>query len=431
MKIIILGGGLAGLSLAHFYHGSSLILEKEKIPGGLCRSFLFQGVYHDIGPHIIFSRNEKMLHILTSLTETNQLRRSNQIFHKGQFVKYPFENDLSALPSHERDYCLTEFLSNPYESYPSDNMLQFFLKTFGEGITRLYLQPYNEKIWKFDPSFMDIQMVERIPKPPKEDVIKSAKGEPTEGYTHQLFFHYPKSGGIQSLIHGLIQQIQNKTKIIPNIAIHKIEQKENQWQVYTDQGTFSGDQLVNCMPIHELVKYLPQLPQSLLQTVNALQYNSIYIVLIYVKKEMIGNHFAIYIADQTILFHRLSRLNFLGASYCAPNGGTILQAEITYRSGSYLSQISQDSIMKQIADQLNQLGLIDKNDICDMTIKQYEYAYVIYDLNHRKHVDYILDELSNRGIQSCGRFAEFEYLNMDQTIEHSYHLANQLNTIIK
>ena len=50
-------------------------------------------------------------------------------------------------------------------------MLQFFLKTFGEGITKTYLQPYNEKIWKYDPSFMDVQMVERIPKPPKEDVM--------------------------------------------------------------------------------------------------------------------------------------------------------------------------------------------------------------------------------------------------------------------
>ena len=67
------------------------------------------------------------------------------------------------------------------------------MKTFGEGITRLFLQPYNEKIWKYDSSCLDTQMVERIPKPPKEDVIKSAKGIPTEGYTHQLYFHNRKN----------------------------------------------------------------------------------------------------------------------------------------------------------------------------------------------------------------------------------------------
>ena len=64
----------------------------------------------------------------------------------------------------EKEYCLQEFLNNPYENYIAENMQQFFLKTFGEGIIKTYLQPYNEKIWKYDPTFMDVQMVERIPK---------------------------------------------------------------------------------------------------------------------------------------------------------------------------------------------------------------------------------------------------------------------------
>lgn len=70
------------------------------------------------------------------------------------------------------------------------------MKTFGEGITNIYLRPYNEKIWNFDPAFMDTQMVERIPKPPKEDIIRSASGETIDGYVHQLYFSYPISSGI-------------------------------------------------------------------------------------------------------------------------------------------------------------------------------------------------------------------------------------------
>ena len=107
-------------------------------------------------------------------------RRSNRILHKKQFVQYPFENDLSKLPKEDIEYCLNSFLNNPYENYDVQNMLQFFLKTFGEGITNTYLRPYNEKIWKFDPCFMDTQMVERIPNPPKEDIIRSANGETSD-----------------------------------------------------------------------------------------------------------------------------------------------------------------------------------------------------------------------------------------------------------
>ena len=89
-------------------------------------------------------------------------------------------------------------------------MLQFFLKNFGEGITRTYLEPYNRKIWKFDPTFMDTQMVERIPKPPKQDIIKSAKGINTEGYKHQLYFHYPIKNGIQSLFDSYEKTLDKK-----------------------------------------------------------------------------------------------------------------------------------------------------------------------------------------------------------------------------
>ena len=149
MKTIILGGGIAGLSFAHFYNKNSIILEKEKEIGGLGRSFDFNGIKYDIGPHIIFSKNKEILDLHTRLVKTNRIRRSNSIYYKNRFIKYPFENDLGSLPDEDKEYCLKEFLNNPYEDYNPDNMLQFFLKTFGEGITRLFLQPYNEKIWKY------------------------------------------------------------------------------------------------------------------------------------------------------------------------------------------------------------------------------------------------------------------------------------------
>ena len=99
-------------------------------------------------------------------------------------------------------------------------MLQFFLKIFGEGITKTYLEPYNQKIWKFEPSFMDTQMVERIPKPPKIDIINSARGKKTEGYKHQLFFHYPKKNGIQALFDAYYNQLNaRKTKVLLNEKI--------------------------------------------------------------------------------------------------------------------------------------------------------------------------------------------------------------------
>ena len=66
-------------------------------------------------------------------------------------------------------------------------------------------------------------MVERILRPPNEDIIKSAKGVKTEGYKHQLYFHYPKIGGIQSLFDAY-NKLNSKVKIIKSQNIKKISQ---------------------------------------------------------------------------------------------------------------------------------------------------------------------------------------------------------------
>jgi len=426
MKTIILGGGIAGLSLAHFLKGKSIILEKEKQIGGLCKSYEFNGIFYDMGPHIMFSKNKEILDFHTSIIDSNTIRRSNKIYHKGKLVKYPFENDLAALDEKERDYCLHEFLNNPHENQEANNMLQFFLKTFGEGITRLYLQPYNEKIWKFDPSLMDTQMVERIPKPPKEDVIKSAKGIPTEGYTHQLYFHYPKKGGFQQLVKGYAKLIEGKSEIINPVEIKNIRKNGETWEVETDKGQFNGERLINCIPLHELFRYI-EAPKEVLGVLNQLKYNSMYIVVVQAKKDNIGDNFTFTLADKNIIFHRLSKLNFLGESYCLPNGGTTVLVEITYRPNSELANKSQEEITEAVIHDLDKLNLIKREDVLATEVRNSKYEYVIYDLEHRKNADFILEYLLKMGIHCTGRFAEFEYLNSDAVADHSKKLAEKLN----
>ncbi|VVB51316.1 Flavin containing amine oxidoreductase [uncultured archaeon] len=428
MTTIILGGGLAGLSLAHFLKDDSIVLEKEEQTGGLCRSFQLNGVSYDVGPHIMFSRNHVVLDEMVSLVETSRIKRSNKIFHKGRLVKYPFENDLAALEPAERDYCLKEFLSNPYEGYGAGNMLHFFLKTFGEGITKLYLQPYNEKIWKFDPAFMDTQMVERIPKPPKEDIIKSAQGVETEGYVHQLYFHYPKKGGIQCLVDAYRNLASKKAKIVSSVNIRKIGKDKGGWIVETDKGRFSGKTLINCMPLHELFQYI-EAPDEIRNTLNELKYNSLYTITVQSKKDNAGDNFALNFADKNVVFHRISKLNFLGKNYCLPKGGSTIIAEITYRPESYLAGFTDEEIKQKVLDDLEALKLVKKTDVTAVELRKFKYAYVIYDLSHRKNAAKVLQYLKGIGIRCCGRFAEFEYLNMDQTIEHSHNLADEFNGV--
>lgn len=427
----ILGGGLAGLSLAYFLNeNSTAVIEKNARFGGLARSFKKNGITYDIGPHIIFSKNQGILDFINNLSENARHRRSNQIFHKGNFIKYPFENHLAQLNNKEEiDYCLNTFINNPYRNLPAQNMRAFFLKTFGEGITNIYLEPYNQKIWKFDPCMMNKKMVERIPQPPVKDILNSAKGNFSEGYLHQLNFTYPKKGGIQSLIQGLKSRLKARTVIlVPDCRVLAIEGKDGGWDVKTKKGNYLFKKIVNCMPIHELIKVLRHCPGEVWEALKNLRYNSIYIVVLNTEQDNIGDNFAVMIAQKDVIFHRVSKLDFMEGVYHLENSSTIM-AEVTFREGDLISKMTKQEIIEHCIHDLAKIGFIKEEKSIRFTdIRKEKYAYVIYDLDHEKNTRIIFDFLKSIGIESNGRFAEFEYLNMDQVIEHSSKLAQRLHS---
>ena len=432
MKIGILGGGISAISLAFFLQNKKeikeiSILEKEKKLGGLLRSFKKKNIYYDVGPHIIFSKHTEILNLMQNVLKDNknQLKRSNKIIYKSRYIKYPFENELSKLPKNDLNYCLKTFLNNPYEKLDHDNMHQFFLKNFGEGITNIYLNPYNKKIWKYDPVFMDTQMVDRIPKPPKRDIIKSANGESTEGYKHQLFFHYPKSGGIETLFKEFKNKLNKKNNFFLNEKILKVSKKNNKFFVVTNKKKFIFDKLYSTIPLGELVSLYSLKNISVNLAAQDLKYNSIKIFLINVKGNVAGKNFAFMVPDQDIIFHRISKLDFLGKNYSIKNTTTFL-VEITYRNGDFISRMNKKQILHKIFFGLKKLKFIKKNnDINFYDDKNFKYAYVIYDKNHRKNVDTIKNFFKDKKIDVAGRCGSWEYLNSDQVIYQSKNIANK------
>ena len=426
MKIGILGAGLSGLSLAYFLQNTKKIsnieiLEKEEEVGGLCRSFNSNGIYHDIGPHIIFSKDKKILEVMLNVLGDNlqKIRRSNRILYKNRFVKYPFENGLSALPEKEKEYCVNTFLHNPYRGYEAKNMLAFFLKTFGEGITNLYLRPYNEKIWKFDPAFMDTQMVKRIPRPPDEDILKSAQGIETEGYLHQLYFYYPKSGGIQALVESFRSKLNSKVVIRVEHKVKGLKRFGDKWQIKSgNQRKTLFDLVISTIPVQTLVG-ITENNERIKRCVNALQYNSIMIGIVNVRKDKAGNNFAFMIPEKDVIFHRLSKVDFLGPAYRKEETVTYM-LEVTYRKNDLLDTSSDQQIIEEMIEGLIKIDFIERRDDVNFTaLRRFPFAYVIYDLDHRKNMDYIKDFYEKMGIFLNGRFGEFEYLNMDGVIRRS------------
>lgn len=447
MKLMILGGGLSAITLAYFLQDDEqieeiTILEKEDAIGGLCRSIKKDGYTYDIGPHILFSKDKEMLNLMIDVVpKTNKLRRSNQIIHKGKYVQYPFENDLSKLPPEDLNYAVTAFQNNPYENYEAQNMLQFFLKTFGEGITNLYLRPYNEKIWKHDPSFMDTQMVERIPKPTDEEIMRSAAGETVDGYVHQLYFDFPKTGGIEAVVKGFADRLNHKCRILLNQEIQDIYKDGAAFFVKTKDTVFQSDRLVSTIPVQELTcRYRGEVGRANGQGgagktagaeaavgayVKDLKYNSIIIAFVKTKEDLSGSNFAFMIADKQVLFHRISKMDFLGERY--KTDGATYMVEITFRQGDWIDCLPRPELETKILSGLREIGFVEKEEDADfVNITKHQYAYVIYDLNHKSNMDKIRKYYGGEGIYLHGRFGNFEYWNMDRILRESRKMADVL-----
>ncbi len=424
MKVGILGGGLTGLTVASNLKCDTEIIEKNKECGGLCRSIKEKGFTFDWGgAHIIYSKDKKAIDYFQKILGDNYYRkkRNNKIYFKKSFVKYPFENGLSQLPLKDTFECLYYYLNNKHKEKPS-NFKEWVYFTFGKGIAEKYLIPYNKKIWKYPLHKMSLHWVKRVPKPPKKDVIKSSLGIPTEGYKHQLYFYYPKQGGIQTLIKNLEEKPFQITK---NYKIRKIK-KEKKWIVYGNNKEKKYDKLISTIPVFDLVSYLENVPQKIKNSLKKLKYNSLITILLGVKQKNISDFTAIYFPQPKFLFNRIAfPKNFSEKN--APPGKSSVIAEITSRPNSKLWKMEDKKIIEQVSNSLSKLKIIDKDKICYQKAMRSKYAYVIYNQNYLKNIKIVKNFIKERGIELCGRFSEFEYLNMDACIKRALKLAKKIN----
>ena len=425
MTVGILGGGISGLSFAYFVNDSYQIIEKSDTCGGLCKTYEKNGFLYDQGGHIIFSTNKEILQFELDLLKgkTHQKKRNSKVWYKNRFVKYPFENGLNVLDKEEIFECLYGYFNN---SNPiPKNLEEWFYYTFGNAISEKYMLPYNKKIWKFDPKLMGLEWVERIPKPPVEDILKSAIGIETEGYTHQLYYHYPIKGGFQTLIREFEHKIKNIKRGQEVIAITK---KSQGWEVETNKEKFAFDKLISTIPIFELVKVLKEkIPQEVNEAIKSLHYNSLIVVLIGLKKTKYRNLATVYVSDPESLAHRYCFSDGF-SEYLAPEGFTSIFAEITANPIEGLFGLNDNQIVDKIIKWLQKEAFIEPNSICETDIKHIKYAYPVYDINYSKNVKVVYDYFEKIDLHLLGRFAQFIYINSDVCIANAKKLAERINS---
>ncbi len=426
-EVMILGAGLSGLSAAYHLKGNYELFDKEDRVGGLCRSITLGDFVFDYGPHILFPKDEYTSKLVRKLLNENFFHQQREawIFHKlyDVYTRFPFQSHLYGLPVSVVKECilgLYKALKN-LNKKPKDYE-EWILWNFGEGIAKYLMIPYAKKIWTVNPNKMNFDWVwNRVPRLSLEELLEGALHDNPKSYGFNTEFTYPIHGGIETLAHAFLSEVKNVNLEMEAFKVYlrkKCVEFSNNKKVFFEK-------LISTLPLPEIIKYIDDVPNDVKKASQDLENNSVYCVNLGIEREKISPYHYVYFYEPDFLFHRISYPMNL-SKHTVPGGCSSITTETSY---SKYKKISRENIIDRVVEDLTRAKILFPDDkIVVSDAADLKYAYVIYDKNHRRNVTKIHEFLRKNSIFPCGRFGEWEYLNMDHSITSGKRTAEEINT---
>jgi protoporphyrinogen oxidase len=423
--IVILGAGLSGLSAAfHLKAKEYRIFEKEEEVGGLCRSVVHEGFTFDHTGHLLHLGHPYTQQLLDALLPNRLIKHQRRaaIYLKGDYVPFPFQANLWALPKDLTKECLDEFIRAHSENAKGgDDFLSWINQAFGSGIAKHFMIPYNEKLWRVPLDDISLEWVERfIPCPTLEEVIDGALGVNIKGFGYNQEFLYSRQGGILILPQAFLSQVRD-VHLGQEVESIDIEKKMVRF-LGGDEITYSS--LLSSLPLDELLQHLESCPDEIKNLQSSLRYVSVININLGVDREGISNHHWLYFPEPSYPFYRVCFLSNL-SPHMAPKGASTLSVEISYLPSAPPS-------LKDVRDQtmaaLVSCGILRAEDkiLAEKTIL-IKHAYVIYDRFRSRHLPRIMEFLRSNQIYPLGRYGRWEYATMEDAILQGKGAAEALS----
>jgi len=431
MEIAILGAGLAGLSAAFHLEqmgfDSYQIFEKNTRVGGLCRSETINGFTFDYAIHILYSSDEYATALIRNKLLVNNLRlqiRRSYVYYRGVYTEYPFQAHLHGREPEVIKECILGLVRSAYEkSRKPHNFEEWIHTTFGEGMAKHFMVPYNTKQWATDLKRMNYDWISsRVPIPSLEEVLDGALKPPIRKYGPNAYFWYPLRGGIGSLPEGFLPHVRN---LRLNTEVKEIDPKKKKVVIGESKKEVRYDKLVLTLPICRLLDLVNDPPNEVGKAIQELQYNKVYAINLGINKKSISDKHWIYFPEKEFIFQRIDFPMNL-SHYMVPRGKSSITAEVSVSKHRPLD-VEGERLVERVIRDLARLGIIGEDEVVLRDLRVLDPAYVIYDLDHGKNVKIIHEYLKSNGIYPCGRFGEWEYLNMDHAILSGKRVVEEIS----
>jgi protoporphyrinogen oxidase len=419
MRIIIIGAGPTGLGAAYrlneLAHKDWQIYEKNDHVGGLSASFQAKdGFWWDIGGHVMFSHYPYYDNVIKKVLGDEYLShmRESWIWTMNRFVPYPFQNNIKYLPTKEREECLNGLIHAEKEKADSQNFSQWITATFGEGISKYFMIPYNRKVWAYPLNEMSKGWIsERVSIVNSKRItqnINEDKDDISWGPNNKFIF--PLHGGTGNVF-----------KRISNLFKEKIHLKKELTQIdllkkkilFNDGSYETYDKLISTIPLTEFIKKASL--TRFYKYLKFLPYSSSYIVGIGLHDKCPSKKCWMYFPDDNSNFYRVTYFSNYSPNNVPKSDYYSLMAEISYSKYKIenINKITEDTIKGMINSELIQ----QEDKIVSEYVIDVKYSYPIPTIKRDDALKTIQSFLMENDVFSRGRFGAWRYEigNMDHS----------------
>lgn len=418
---LVIGGGPSGLALAYGLQRDALVLEKEATVGGLCRSFYYGDGVFDIGGHSFHTPYPKVFELMQSLLddELYTQQRDARVYTHDALIPYPFQQFFDRIPHPEVVRGCEEGLRNAVGNVAeADNLEDYIIRKFGQGIAEHFMLPYNRKLWGRKLAQISCEWAaKRVAAPTGESESSSSAGrKPLQSDTQ---VGYPCKGGYEELFKSFVPHLpglelsSTVIQIDPHARVAATE----------DGRQYHWEFLVSTIPLPILVGIVEDVPDEIKALAHQLEYTSLHIEFLLVGRQLSSSVQRIYIADPGIPPHKIA-LNHNSSTYLRKQPCHAIIAEVSF---SPEKPVDVSEIAPRTIGSLCELSILKSpEDIVWQGHIDIEYAYPVYTHQRQSLVRGIKDWMARRHIYTLGRFGDWEYINSDKCVLQGLILAREL-----
>ena len=417
-KYLIIGAGLSGLTFANYASGDYLIVEKEKVVGGYCRTIKRNGYVWDYAGHFFhFNTDEFKKKFLDRMSDGDIIynEKCSKILYNNNFVDFPFQANIHQLEKQEFIDCLYD-LFNKEEKDKYDNFLDMLYGKFGKSIVEKFLKPYNEKLYAVDLTKLDVDAMGRFfPYADKEAIINNMKNNKFNSYNAS--FLYPKNGAA-SFINILYDEL-NKDKVLLNTSVVSLDLNNKLATLYNGE-IVKYEYLINTMPLNNFLKLIGGHDKLL----NEMSYNKVLVFNLGFDKSspLCKSEHWLYIPSKECNYYRVGFYNnILGDDKLS------MYIEIGYNKDFKITDDEVEKQLKLTLKNLRESGIIsDDMNLVDHETIIMDPAYVHIETKTTEKIDRLKDEFSKMGIYTIGRYGAWIYNSMEDSMVKAKELAEKI-----